>query len=144
MEEAYQEAAEADKKLQEKILKECEGLVVRKDLAFQVKNNLAVPTFVLEFLLAQYCASSDEKVVEEGKQKVKEIVINNYVNRAECEIVKSRIRDKGTYVVIDKVSAYLHEGANAYFCDLENLQISGLALDERYVKGNEKLPCGAS
>ena len=142
MEEAYQEAAEADKKLQEKILKECEGLVVRKDLAFQVKNNLAVPTFVLEFLLAQYCASSDEKVVEEGKQKVKEIVINNYVNRAECEIVKSRIRDKGTYVVIDKVSAYLHEGANAYFCDLENLQISGLALDERYVKGNEKLLSG--
>ena len=63
MEEAYQEAAEADKKLQEKILTECEGLVVRKDLAFQVKNNLAVPTFVLEFLLAQYCASADEKVV---------------------------------------------------------------------------------
>ncbi len=142
MEEAYQEAAEADKKLQEKILKECEGLVVRKDLAFQVKNNLAVPTFVLEFLLAQYCASSDEKVVEKGKQKVKEIVINNYVNRAECEIVKSRIRDKGTYVVIDKVSAYLHEGANAYFCSLENLQISGLALDEKYVKGNEKLLSG--
>lgn len=142
MEEAYQEAVEADKKLQEKILKECEGLVVRKDLAFQVKNNLAVPTFVLEYLLAQYCASADAQTVEEGKQKVKEIVINNYVNRAECEIVKSRIRDKGTYVVIDKVSAYLNVSENAYFCSLENLQVSGLALDEKYVKGNEKLLSG--
>ena len=142
MEEANQEAVEADKSLQEKILKECEGLVVRKDLAFQVKNNLAVPTFVLEYLLAQYCASADAQTIEAGKQKVKEIVINNYVNRAECEIVKSRIRDKGTYVVIDKVSAYLNVSANAYFCSLENLQVSGLALDEKYVKGNEKLLSG--
>lgn len=142
MEEAYSEAVEADKKLQEKILKECAGRVVRKDLAFQVKNNLAVPTFVLEYLLAQYCTSADEDVVEKGKQKVKDIVIDNYVNRAECEIVKSRIREKGTYIVIDKVSAALDEGADAYFCSLENIQLFNLFLDEKYVKGNEKLLSG--
>lgn len=142
MEDAYSEAVEADKKLQEKILKTCVGRVVRKDLAFQVKNNLAVPTFVLEYLLAQYCTSAEEKVVEDGKQKVKDIVIDNYVNRAECEIVKSRIREKGTYVVIDKVSACLDESSDAYFCSLENLQLSGLFLDEKYVKGNEKLLSG--
>lgn len=142
MEDAYSEAVEADKKLQEKILKTCVGRVVRKDLAFQVKNNLAVPTFVLEYLLAQYCTSAEEKVVEDGKQKVKDIVIDNYVNRAECEIVKSRIREKGTYVVIDKVSASLDESSDAYFCSLENLQLDGLFLDEKYVKGNEKLLSG--
>ena len=67
--------------LQEKILDAFTGKVVRKDLAFLVKGNLPVPTYVLEYLLGQYCASDDEAVIEEGLEKTKEIIRNNYVHR---------------------------------------------------------------
>ena len=74
--------------LQDKIMEAFQGKVVRKDLAFQVKGNLPVPTYVLEYLLGQYCASDDEQVIEEGLEKVKSVIRNNYVNRADAEIVK--------------------------------------------------------
>ena len=57
--------------LQEKILNAFMGKVVRKDLAFRVKGNLPVPTYVLEYLLGQYCACDDEDIIEEGLEKVK-------------------------------------------------------------------------
>ena len=56
--------------LQDKILAAFGGKVVRKDLAFQVKGNLPVPTYVLEYLLGQYCASDDPQIIEEGVEKV--------------------------------------------------------------------------
>lgn len=64
------------------------GKVVRKDLAFLVKGGLPVPTYVLEYLLGQYCASDDEEVITEGIEKVKQVIQNNYVHRAEAESVK--------------------------------------------------------
>ena len=71
--------------LQEKILSAFVGKVVRKDLAFLVKGNLPVPTYVLEYLLGQYCASDDEQIIEEGLEKVKDVIRNNYVHRAEAD-----------------------------------------------------------
>ena len=71
--------------LQEKILEAFQGKVVRKDLAFQVKGNLPVPTYVLEYLLGQYCASDDEQIIEEGLEKVKTVIRNNYVLRLSKE-----------------------------------------------------------
>ena len=61
-------------KLQDKILTAFQGMVVRKDLAFLVKGGLPVPTYVLEYLLAQYCATDDENVIKEGIEKVKDII----------------------------------------------------------------------
>ena len=68
--------------LQEKIMKSFIGKVVRKDLAFLVKGGLPVPTYVLEYLLGQYCASDDEVVINEGLEKVKQVIQNNYVHRS--------------------------------------------------------------
>lgn len=81
--------------LQNKILECFEGKVVRKDLAFMVKGNLQVPTYVLEYLLGQYCATDDEKAIEEGVEKVKNVITNNYVHRAEADMVKGKIREAG-------------------------------------------------
>ena len=90
--------------LQEKVLEYFAGKVVRKDLAFQVKGNLPVPTYVLEYLLGQYCASADEEIIADGIEKVKSVIRNNYVNRAESQIIKGKIHDLGQFKVIDKVN----------------------------------------
>ena len=74
--------------LQQKIMDSFIGKVVRKDLAFLVRGGLPVPTYVLEYLLGQYCASDDEEVITEGIEKVKQVIQNNYVHRAEAESVK--------------------------------------------------------
>ena len=71
--------------LQQKIMDSFIGKVVRKDLAFLVKGGLPVPTYVLEYLLGQYCASDDEVIIAEGLEKVKEVIKNNYVHRADSE-----------------------------------------------------------
>ena len=71
--------------LQNKIIANFIGKVVRKDLAFLVKGGLPVPTYVLEYLLGQYCASDDETIIAEGLEKVKEVIKNNYVHRADSE-----------------------------------------------------------
>ena len=79
------------------------GKIVRKDLAKLVKEGANVPVFVLEYLLGNYCASTDEATVNEGLQTVKRVLAENYVRPDEAEKIKSLIREKGTYKVIDKV-----------------------------------------
>ena len=69
--------------LQSKIMDSFIGKVVRKDLAFLVKGNLPVPTYVLEYLLGQYCATDDEEVIAQGIEKVKDVIRNNYVKRGD-------------------------------------------------------------
>lgn len=119
-----------------------QGKVVRKDLAFQVKGNLPVPTYVLEYLLGQYCASDDEQVIEEGLEKVKSVIRNNYVNRADAEIVKGKIHEAGRYRIIDKVSVVLNERMDCYVASFANLGLSGIPIATDYVKANEKLLSG--
>lgn len=140
--EADIEVIEADKKLREKILEHFTGSVVRKDLAFLVKGNLPVPTYVLEYLLAQYCASPDKEVIAEGLEKVKSIIRDHYFNRADHEIIKGRIHDQGAYVIIDKVTAYLDAKGDQYLCSFSNLDLADVPIDAKYIKENEKLLSG--
>src|SRR5574344_1785817 len=128
--------------LQEKVLDLFSGKVVRKDLAFLVKGNLPVPTYVLEYLLGQYCASSDEEVIAEGIEKVKSVIRNNYVNRADSEIVKGKIHDVGAFKVIDKVNVVLNDRANIYEASFANLGLNHVPIDEPTVRQNPKLLSG--
>ena len=68
-----------------------EGKVVKKSLAKDIKTNAVVPTYVLEYLLGQHCASFDEEIISAGLEKVKTIVANNYVNREDAQLIQSRI-----------------------------------------------------
>ena len=140
--EADIEVIEADKKLREKILEHFTGSVVRKDLAFLVKGNLPVPTYVLEYLLAQYCASPDADTIAEGLEKVKTIIRDHYFNRADHEIIKGRIHDQGSYVIIDKVTAFLNASGDCYVCSFSNLDLVNVPIDQKYIKENEKLLSG--
>lgn len=85
------------------------GKVVRKDLTALLRRGANVPTFVLEYLLGMYCATDDETAIAEGVEKIRKILAENYVRPEESEKVKSLIRERGEYTVIDKVSAVLDE-----------------------------------
>ena len=128
--------------LQEKIVNNFIGKVVRKDLAFQVKGGLPVPTYVLEYLLGQYCATDDEEVINEGLKKVKRVIQQNYVHRAESETIKGRIREAGNYKVIDKLVATLDDKADAYKVTFANLGLSGIYVSPQAVTKNPKLLSG--
>lgn len=128
--------------LQEKILDAFLGKVVRKDLAFLVKGGLPVPTYVLEYLLGQYCASDDEEDIEQGLEKVKEVIRNNYVHRAESEIVKGKIKEQGRHRIIDKVSVTVNERFDEYQAQFSNLGLTNIPIGAEYVKANPKLLSG--
>ncbi len=132
----------AEENLQQKIMDSFIGKVVRKDLAFLVKGGLPVPTYVLEYLLGQYCASDDEQVIEEGIEKVKTVIRNNYVNRADAEQIKGKIREKGKFRIIDKVNVTLNERADEYQASFANLGLTKVPIGSQYVTQNPKLLSG--
>lgn len=128
--------------LQDKILSAFSGKVVRKDLAFLVKGNLPVPTYVLEYLLGQYCASDDPQIIEEGVEKVKTVIRNNYISRAEADLIKGRIRERGTYTVIDKITATLNDKQDQYEVAFANLGLAKIPIGDTTVQRNPKLLSG--
>lgn len=131
-----------EQKIQQIVMDAFIGKVVRKDLAFLVKGGLPVPTYVLEYLLGQYCASDDEEAIEEGIEKVKTVIRNNYVNRADAESVKGKIREAGRYRVIDKVTVTLNERDDEYQASFANLGLNKVPIGSNYVLQNPKLMSG--
>jgi len=115
------------------------GLVVRKDLVKTVKGNAIVPSYVLEYLLGQYCATSDEASIQTGIETVKEILRKHYVHRNEAGLVRSNIKEKGRYKVIDKVSVALNDKADVYEAEFANLGIKKVLVDPGTVKAHPKL-----
>jgi len=128
--------------LQEKIIENFEGKVVRKDLTAKVKGNAVVPSYVLEYLLGQNCAIADDEIIKQGIEKVLNIIKNNYVHRSEAEIIKSRIREAGNYKIIDKINVELNDKLNIYEADFSNLGIKNIPISDDIVKKNKKLLSG--
>ncbi|MCU0326625.1 MAG: BREX system Lon protease-like protein BrxL [Spirosomaceae bacterium] len=125
--------------LTEKILKNFEGKVVRKDLTKLVKGNAVVPTYVLEYLLGQHCASFDEEIVSQGVVKVKDILKKHFVHREEAEVVKSIIKENGQHRIIDKVSVKLNDRKGTYEAEFTNLGLKGVLVSSEIVVNNKKL-----
>lgn len=118
------------------------GRVVRKDLTKLLKEGANVPVYVLEYLLGMYCASDDEETIQEGLETVKRILAENYVRPDEAEKVKSKVRELGSYKIIDKVTVRLNERRDVYEAVLSNLGVKGLEISSATVKENEKLLVG--
>ena len=118
------------------------GVVVRKDLVKTVKGNAIVPSYVLEYLLGQYCATNDEATIQTGIETVKEILANHYVHRNEAGLVRSKIREKGRYKVIDRVEVVLNDKADTYEASFSNLGIKGVLVDPPTIKKHPKLLVG--
>lgn len=128
--------------LDKKINDSFPGIVVRKDLVKAVKGNAVVPTYVLEYLLGQYCATNDEATIDAGIENVKEIIRLHYVNRNEAELAKSRIKERGHWKIIDKIGVDLNERKGIYEAEFSNLGIKKVPLDSETVKRNRKLLVG--
>lgn len=125
--------------LDDKINERFPGLVVRKDLVKAVKGNAIVPSYVLEFLLGQYCATNDEASIQSGIETVKEILRKHYVHRNEAGLIRSNIREKGRWKVIDKISVDLNTDKDAYEATFANLGIKKVVIDSDTVKAHPKL-----
>ena len=131
-----------ESELDRKINDHFAGAVVRKDLVKAVKGNAIVPSYVLEYLLGQYAASDDEGTIQAGIEKVRGILAQHYVHRNESELVKSKIREKGRFRVIDKVSVTLNEKDDVYQASFANLGITGVIVEASTVNANQKLLVG--
>ncbi len=128
--------------LDEKIIKNFPGKIVRKDLTSLMKRGANVPTFVLEYLLGMYCATDDEEVIEAGLEKIRTILSENYVRPDESEKIKSKIRENGEYTVIDKISAVLDEYNDVYVARFANLDIERFVLPSEYATEYTKILTG--
>lgn len=118
------------------------GKVVRKDLTKLIKEGANVPVYVLEYLLGMYCASEDPDVIQMGLENVKRILTDNYVRPDEAEKIKSKIREAGSYKVIDKVTVKLNEKRDSYEALLSNLGVKNADMPDSHVRESEKLLVG--
>lgn len=128
--------------LKDKIIQHFEGKVVRKDLTALVKGNNPVPAYVLEYLLGQYCAIDDDEIINDGIEKVKNIIKDNYVHRSDAEIIKAKIRDSGNHKIIDKINVSLNDRANIYEAEFANLGLKRVPIPDQMVMQNQKLLSG--
>lgn len=115
------------------------GKIVRKDLTALMKRGANVPTFVLEYLLGMYCSTDDPVAVEAGLERIRGILLNNYVRPDESEVIKSKIRELGSFTVIDKVSARLDEHSDVYVAHFTNLSIEPFIMPAEYVRQYTKI-----
>ena len=119
-----------------------DGKIVRKDLTKKIKEGANVSVYVLEFLLGQYCSSDDEEVIEDGVQKVKRILADNFVRPDEAQKILSQLRKKGSHTIIDMVTVHLDIKKNCYFTEFSNLGLGNVPIADEYPEKFDRLLCG--
>lgn len=137
-----QQGTDGQSEMIEKLKTWFSGKIVRKDLTKRIKEGANVPVYVLEYLLGMYCSSMDEEEIEAGVVNVKQILAENYVRPDEAQKIISKLRERGSYTVIDKVSVKLNYKNDIYESEFSNLGIKGVPLAETYVSDYERLLCG--
>jgi ATP-dependent Lon protease len=125
--------------LDQKLNDAFEGRVVRKDLLHRIKKGTNVPTFVLEFLLARYCASNDPAEIDAGMEAVLATLQDNYVRPDEANAAQSRVATKGKHRFIDKVHVRYVEKEKRHWATLENFNSQRIAIGERFYRDNDRL-----
>ncbi len=115
------------------------GKVVRKDLLHQIKKGTNVPSFVLEFLLARYCASDDPDEVEAGKQAVIETIETNYVRPDEANKAQSTVQQKGRHKFIDKLHVRYVEKEKRHWAEMENFNSRRIAVNQKFYRENDRI-----
>lgn len=125
-----------------KLIHHFPGKIVRKDLTKKIKEGANVPVYVLEYLLGMYCSSLEEEVIEEGVKTVKDILARNYVRPDEAQKILSKLRETGSYTVIDKISVNLNFKEDIYEAEFSNLGIKGVPISESYPSQYERLLSG--
>lgn len=140
--DAFMEADDKRLVLKQKLRQLFDGKIVRKDLTKHIKEGANVPVYVLEFLLGQYCSSDDEEIIEEGVNRVKRILADNFVRPDEAQKVLSVLRERGSYTVIDKITVRLNIREDRYEAEFSNLGIKDIPIHQDYPSKFDRLLCG--
>jgi ATP-dependent Lon protease len=119
-----------------------EGFIVRKDLLEQFRKTYPVPTYVIEFLLGRYCATTHEAEIQEGLDIVKRQLQDRTVRPWEEEYFKSKAREKGSIKLIDIITARLDTGSDSYVASLPSLQLNKVRIDAEIVSSNDRMLTG--
>lgn len=130
------------KALDKKINEDFAGKVVRKDLTSLIKGSASIPTYVLEYLLGQYCATDDDETINEGVETVKNIIAKHFVHRDEAQVIKSTVRERGSHRIIDKVAVKLNDKKDIYEANFGNLGLKKVPIADSFVKKHPKLLTG--
>ncbi|WP_218509731.1 BREX system Lon protease-like protein BrxL [Variovorax sp. dw_308] len=125
--------------LDRKLAAAFDGKVVRKDLLHRIKKGTNVPTFVLEFLLARYCASDDPAEIQAGMEAVLDTLNENYVRPNDANAAQSRVATKGKHRFIDKVHVNYVEKDRRHWAALENFDSRRVAISEKYYRDTDRL-----
>jgi ATP-dependent Lon protease len=125
--------------LDRKLIEHFDGKVVRKDLLHRIKKGTNVPTFVLEFLLARYCASDEPAEIQAGLEAVLATLQDNYVRPDEANAAQSKVATKGRHRFIDKVHVRYVEKERRHWAALENFNSQRIAVPERFYRDNDRL-----
>ena len=128
--------------IKEKLRRNFDGKIVRKDLTKKIKEGANVPVYVLEFLLGQYCSSDDEEVIDQGIENVKKILADNFVRPDEAQKVVSKLRQRGSHTIIDTVTVKLNLRYDEYEASFSNLGLAGIPISEEYPEKYDRLLCG--
>nr|WP_330399376.1 protease Lon-related BREX system protein BrxL [Agathobacter ruminis] len=125
-----------------KLRKNFDGKIVRKDLTKHIKEGANVPVYVLEYLLGQYCNSEDEEIIKSGVESVKHILADNYVRPDESEKILSKLRQRGSMSIIDRITVSLNLKYDEYEAEFSNLGLGGVPIAEEYPEKYDRLLCG--
>lgn len=119
-----------------------DGKIVRKDLTKKIKEGANVPIYVLEYLLGQYCSSEDEQIIQDGIERVKRILADNFVRPDEAQKILSLLREKGSYSIIDKITVSLDMKEDCYMAEFSNLGLKRVPVSDSYPTKYDRLLCG--
>jgi ATP-dependent Lon protease len=119
-----------------------DGYLVRKDLVRTYSRQFPVPTYVVEFMLGRYCASTNEAEIEEGLAIVVEQLKSRTIRAGEEELFKARARERGTVKLIDLVTVRLDARSDSYLATLPSLRLSDARISPEIVNNNERMLTG--
>ncbi|MCA9233755.1 MAG: hypothetical protein KDA57_24165, partial [Planctomycetales bacterium] len=125
--------------LDKKLTSLFDGKVVRKDLVHRIKKGTNVPTFVLEFLLARFCASDDPTEIQAGMEAVLDTLNENYVRPNEANAAQSQVATKGKHRFIDKVHVNYVEKDRKHWAALENFDSRRVGISEKHYRDTDRL-----
>jgi len=138
-EEFIEKTEDIDHQLNDKLIDIFPGKIVRKDLTKKIKEGANVPVYVLEYLLGMYCATTDKDAIEEGVNNVKSILAQNFVRPDEAQKIISKLREQGSYTVIDKIAVKLNYRLDIYEAEFSNLGIKNVPIAPKYASDFERL-----
>jgi ATP-dependent Lon protease len=121
---------------------EFEGFFVKKDLIEPFRKTYPVPTYVIEFLLGRYCATTDEEEIQEGLEIVKNQLAHRTVRPGEEEFFKSRAREQGSIKIIDIITARLDSRTDSYLATLPSLMLRDVRISPEFVNENDRMLTG--